>query len=70
MPRNIISNEPIAKAVTPVKTGVQCFCNALKFLDSGFRRNDTLCNYTTIAITSNLLIFKEEDFISPFFLYL
>jgi len=26
--------------VTPVKTGVQCFRNALKSLDSGFRRND------------------------------
>jgi transposase-like protein len=23
-----------------VKTGVQCFCNALKSLDSGFHRND------------------------------
>jgi len=32
--------EPIAKPVTPVKTGVQRACNALKFLDSGFRRND------------------------------
>lgn len=28
------------KVVTPVKTGVQRFYNYLKFLDSGFRRND------------------------------
>ena len=28
------------KVVTPVKTGVQCFCNPLKSLDSGFHRND------------------------------
>jgi hypothetical protein len=29
-----------SKVVTPVKTGVQCFCNHLKSLDSGFHRND------------------------------
>ena len=29
-----------SKVVTPVKTGVQCFCKMLKFLDSGFHRND------------------------------
>ena len=29
-----------SKVVTPVKTGVQCFCNPLKSLDSGFHRND------------------------------
>jgi hypothetical protein len=28
------------KVVTPVKTGVQCFRNYLRSLDSGFRRND------------------------------
>jgi len=28
------------KVVTPVKTGVQRFCNDSKKLDSGFRRND------------------------------
>ncbi len=28
------------KAVTPVKTGVQGFSKRLRFLDSGFRRND------------------------------
>jgi hypothetical protein len=28
------------KVVTPVKTGVQHFCNTLKFLDSGVHRND------------------------------
>jgi hypothetical protein len=26
--------------VSPVKTGVQCFYNFPKILDSGFRRND------------------------------
>jgi len=28
------------KAVTPVKTGVQVFCDSVNKLDSGFRRND------------------------------
>jgi hypothetical protein len=28
------------KVVTPVKTGVQEFCNSFNILDSGFRRND------------------------------
>jgi len=28
------------KIVTPVKTGVQNFCNYSKSLDSGIRRND------------------------------
>ena len=31
---------PSSKVVTPVKTGVQFFCNPLKSLDSGFHRND------------------------------
>jgi hypothetical protein len=26
--------------VTPVKTGVQSFCNCMKYLDTGFRRYD------------------------------
>ena len=30
------------KVVTPVKTGVQGYSNLLKFLDSGFRRNDVI----------------------------
>ena len=30
----------LQKVVTPVKTGVQCLCKCLKFLDSGLRRND------------------------------
>ena len=30
-------------AVTPAKAGVQCFFDALNFLDSGFHRNDNLC---------------------------
>jgi len=37
----MISNKVLSsKVVTPVKTGVQCFCNPLKSLDSGFHRND------------------------------
>jgi len=30
-----------------VKTGVQCFCNALKSLDSGFHRNDDSWAFST-----------------------
>jgi hypothetical protein len=36
-----------SKVVTPVKTGVQNFCNALKFLDSGFHRNDDFGAFST-----------------------
>jgi len=32
--------DEFSKVVTPVKTGVQGLCKALKRLDSGFRRND------------------------------
>jgi hypothetical protein len=46
-------SEPIAKLVTPVKTGVQRACNASKFLDSGFRRNDLRGIYATSAIASS-----------------
>ena len=35
------------KVVTPVKTGVQCFCNALKSLASGFHRNDDSWAFST-----------------------
>jgi hypothetical protein len=28
------------EAVTPLKNGVQIFCNSMKVLDSGFHRND------------------------------
>jgi hypothetical protein len=30
------------KVVTPAKAGVQCSCNTLKYLDTGFRRYDVL----------------------------
>ena len=36
-----------SKVVTPVKTGVQCFCNPLKSLDSGFHRNDDSWTFLT-----------------------
>ena len=36
-----------SKVVTPVKTGVQCFCNMLKFLDSGVHRNDGCWAFST-----------------------
>jgi len=36
-----------SKVVTPVKTGVQYFCNALKYLDSGFHRNDDSWAFST-----------------------
>jgi len=35
------------KVVSPVKTGVQCFHNCLKLLDSGFRRNDDHWPFST-----------------------
>jgi hypothetical protein len=38
---------PSSKVVTPVKTGVQCFCNTLKSLDSGFHRNDDSLAFLT-----------------------
>jgi hypothetical protein len=47
-----MTDEAIAKLVTPVKTGVQRACNTLKFLDSGFRRNDLRGIYATFAIAS------------------
>ena len=36
-----------SKVVTPVKSGVQCFCNMLKFLDSGVHRNDDFGSFPT-----------------------
>jgi hypothetical protein len=33
-----------SKVVAPVKTGVQYFCNASKYLDSGVHRNDDFGN--------------------------
>jgi hypothetical protein len=37
----------LVKVVSPVKTGVQCFYNYLKLLDSGFRRNDDISLFST-----------------------
>jgi hypothetical protein len=39
-----------------VKTGVQCFCNALKFLDSGVHRNDDSWAFSTFDKTINFVI--------------
>ena len=36
-----------SKVVTPVKTGVQGFRNMLKYLDSGFHRNDDFWAFST-----------------------
>ena len=36
-----------SKVVTPVKTGVQCFCKMLNSLDSGFHRNDDFWVFST-----------------------
>ena len=36
-----------SKVVTPVKTGVQGFRNMLKYLDSGFHRNDDFWVFST-----------------------
>jgi hypothetical protein len=36
-----------SKVVTPVKTGVPCFCKASKSLDSGFHRNDDSWAFST-----------------------
>ncbi|MFZ4441029.1 MAG: hypothetical protein ACOYOS_21670, partial [Syntrophales bacterium] len=36
-----------SKVVTPVKTGVQCFCKMLNSLDSGFHRNDDFWAFST-----------------------
>jgi len=36
-----------SKVVTPVKTGVQCFRNTLKSLDSDFHRNDDSWAFST-----------------------
>ena len=45
-----------SKVVTPVKTGVQYFCNMLKSLDSGFHRNDDFWVFSTFdeSIKDNL----------------
>ncbi len=50
--RAIQSYEAIAKLVIPAKAGIQCFCNILKFLDSGFRRNDRFLPFWAFATAS------------------
>ena len=45
-----------SKVVTPVKTGVQCFCNMLKYLDSGFHRNDDFWAFSTFDESITLVI--------------
>jgi len=42
------------KVVTPVKTGVQGIHNAMKTLDSGFRRNDGRRPFSTFYETINV----------------
>ena len=42
------------KAVTPVKTGVQCSCNYLKYMDTGFRRYDKIEVFVTFYESANI----------------
>jgi hypothetical protein len=37
------------KVVTPAKAGVQCFCNYLIFLDTGFCRYDVCVGFSTFC---------------------
>jgi len=37
------------KVVTPAKAGLQCFCNHLPILDTGFRRYDVNDSFSTFA---------------------
>ena len=50
------------KVVTPVKTGVQGVLNLLKFLDSGFRRNDIFEVLATFCETSHFFLDKKGLF--------
>jgi len=43
-----------SKVATPVKTGCPVFCNMLKFLDSGFNRNDDSWAFLTFDESINL----------------
>ncbi|MCL4471324.1 MAG: ribonuclease HepT family protein [Sulfuricella sp.] len=61
--RAIQSYEAIAKLVIPAKAGIQCFCNILKFLDSGFRRNDGFLPFWTFATASYVQDIAFEQFI-------
>jgi hypothetical protein len=42
-----LKHDGLVKVVTPVKTGVQGIHDALKTLDSGFRRNDGTGAFST-----------------------
>jgi hypothetical protein len=43
-----------SKVVTPAKTGVQYFCNTLKFMDSGVHRNDVFWAFSTFDQIINI----------------
>ena len=47
-----------SEVVTPVKTGVQCFCIMLKSLDSGFHRNDDFLAFS--AFDEVVILFRSE----------
>jgi hypothetical protein len=54
------------KAVTPVKTGVQEFCDSVNKMDSGFRRNDgeralkTSCDSVKIALSLMAFVLRLD----------
>jgi hypothetical protein len=50
------------KVVTPVKTGVQAFCNYSIFLDSGFRRNDGCGTFLTFY---DFITFDSQETAAP-----
>jgi hypothetical protein len=52
------------KVVTPLENGVQVFCNSMKILDSGFRRNDKKKLLGLFTKLSNLDMPCAEPFIS------
>jgi hypothetical protein len=56
-----------SKVVTPVKTGVQCFCNPLKSLDSGFHRNDDSWAFLTFDefVNYDLRLFVDNSRYHP-----
>jgi len=54
-----------SKVVTPVKTGVQCFCNPLKSLDSGFHRNDDSWAFLTFDEFVNIRYHWNNYIVCP-----
>jgi hypothetical protein len=54
-----------SKVVTPVKTGVQCFCKVLKFPDSGFHQNDDSWAFSTFYDGVNNQRDKEKEAFLP-----